>query len=359
MVNDGLLLVGLGFNIEVTNTNDAPTASDINITIDEDSNKTFSGSDFNFTDIDTVDTFQAVIITTLPTIGVLTFNDTNITLNQSIPTANISHLVFKPLANENGSPYDSFGFKVNDGELNSSNEYNATIHVTEVDDAPVINPIDDINRIEGASDFNITLVATDVENNPISYSATSSNTNIATVSIVNGVLTVHQETNEFGVVTIEVNATANGVSVLETFTLSISSVNDAPVIETVFNCITLNVSQRFILDLNVNDNEGDELEVTVTSNSDFVKLTPQWTNTLQHAEYDGVALNVTIDAVIVSPDETVTITVQVKDTEFTTSKSFNIRLITTDQEALNQAEGRRKFINIFPSIWYILHPDNN
>jgi hypothetical protein len=344
--------------VSVTAVNDAPTSSNLNFTIDEDTNKTFSASDFNFTDVDTGDLLETVIISTLPSIGRLTLNDNNVTLNQSIDRVDITSLVFSPLANENGSPYDSFGFIVNDGELNSSSEYNATIHVTAIDDAPVLNPIADINSIEDATDFNVTLVATDEENNPISYSATSSNNNIATVDIVNGVLVVSQGTNEFGSVTITVNATANGISTVQTFTVNISSVNDAPVIESTLDDITINTTTSFTLALKVNDNEGDDLEVDVSvNNNTFVKLNPQWTNSLQQAEYDGVALNLTIDAIVQSTESTVTVTVRVKDAEFTTSKSFTIRLITRDLEAAIEAENRRKFINILPPILYIILSD--
>ncbi len=343
--------------VTVTNVNDAPTASNISFTIDEDTNKTFISNDFNFTDVDTGDTLESIFITSLEDNGSLMLNNVDVTLNQEILLADIGNLSFSPYSNDNGIAYATFGFMVNDGESNST-AYTVTINVTAEDDAPVLDPIADINSIEDSTNLNITLHATDEENNPISYTATSSNNNIVTVDIVNGVLVVSQEANAFGVVTIEVTATANGISTAQTFTVNISSVNDAPVIESPLADITLNATTSFTLGLKVNDNEGDDLEVDVSVNdSTFVKLKPQWTNALQQAEYDGVALSLKINAAVLSTEETATVTVRVKDGEFTTSKNFTIHLISTDQEAAIEAENRRKFINILPAILSLILSD--
>jgi surface protein len=233
---------------------------------------------------------------------------------------------------------DTFGWTITDGGLDAS--------------------IEDITVIEDSSDFNVTLNPTDGNSNTITYSATSSNTNIATVSIVDNVLHISLVENEFGVVSIEVNGTVNGVSVVQTFTVNISAVNDAPVIETTLGNITFNATTSFILSLKVNDSEGDTLEVIAsTSNATIAKLTPQWTNSLQQADYDGVALSLKIDASVLSAEETATVTVNVKDGEFTTSKSFTIELITTDQEALNEAESRENAKKILPIILFLLTSD--
>ncbi|MFK5975246.1 MAG: Ig-like domain-containing protein, partial [Sulfurovum sp.] len=117
-------------------TNQSPTSSNTSFTIDEDTNKTFEDSDFSFIDMDRGSSLNAIIITTLPIAGVLTLSDVIVTLNQEITTANIANLKFIPKANENGIPYTTFEFKVNDGEANSTLVYTATINVNAVYDAP-------------------------------------------------------------------------------------------------------------------------------------------------------------------------------------------------------------------------------
>ncbi|MDD2699530.1 MAG: ubiquitin-like protein, partial [Arcobacteraceae bacterium] len=62
-VTDGVNEVPHNFQITVANVNDAPTSQDINITINEDANKTFSINDFNFTDVDFNSSLHSVYIT--------------------------------------------------------------------------------------------------------------------------------------------------------------------------------------------------------------------------------------------------------------------------------------------------------
>jgi len=126
--------------ITVKNTNDAPTSQDLNITMDEDTSITFELNDFNFTDVDKGANLHSIFITRLPTAGSLKFSGEDVILNQEILDVNITNLTFTPVANAFGIPYDSFGFKVNDGEANSTNEYNATINVNNVAEPTIPTP---------------------------------------------------------------------------------------------------------------------------------------------------------------------------------------------------------------------------
>ena len=132
-VTDGTASTSLAsFNLVVTNTNDAPTSSDNSFTIDEDTSKTFVSSDFTFIDDDTIhgDALDSIVITSLETAGSLKLNGADVTLNQKINVSDISNLVFIPVVDTYGSPYATFGFKVNDGEANSISTYTTTINVT-------------------------------------------------------------------------------------------------------------------------------------------------------------------------------------------------------------------------------------
>ena len=210
------------------NPNNIPTSADLNITIDEDTSKTFAENDFNFTDVDAGDELDSIYITTLESDGNLTLSGSEVILNQQITVANIPNLVFTPVANANGTPYTTFGFKVNDGEDNSSSEYTATVNVTAVDDAPVLDAITNQSQSEDFTDFNITLTSTDAEGTPISYTVGSSNPEISNVSIVDGKVVVTRVSNANGFIVVEVNATSNGLTDTQTFDLNITAVDDAP-----------------------------------------------------------------------------------------------------------------------------------
>jgi VCBS repeat-containing protein len=130
----------------VANINDAPTSVDKTVTINEDASQIFAVSDFGFTDAaGESDTLSAVIISTLPALGTLTLNNVNVVQGQRIPVATIPTLKYTPALNGNGLNYASIGFKVQDnggtanGGVDTSVIANTlTIHVTAVNDAPVV-----------------------------------------------------------------------------------------------------------------------------------------------------------------------------------------------------------------------------
>ncbi|RKZ84005.1 MAG: hypothetical protein DRQ39_08835, partial [Gammaproteobacteria bacterium] len=125
---------------EVVPDNNAPTASNNTVTTNEDATYTFSASEFNFSDIDG-DTLASIKITTLEAVGALQLFGVDVTLNQVITKADIDagNLKFVPVADANGTGYDSFGFSVNDGTTDSAGTYTQTVDVTAVNDAPVAN----------------------------------------------------------------------------------------------------------------------------------------------------------------------------------------------------------------------------
>ncbi|MCP5013602.1 MAG: hypothetical protein GY942_26845, partial [Aestuariibacter sp.] len=87
------------------------------------------------------DTLASIKVTTLETAGSLQLSGVDVTLNQVISKANIDagNLKFVPVANANGSSYDSFAFSVNDGTTDSASSYTLTVDVTAVNDAPSID----------------------------------------------------------------------------------------------------------------------------------------------------------------------------------------------------------------------------
>ncbi|MDY3205019.1 MAG: DUF4347 domain-containing protein, partial [Arcobacter sp.] len=143
-VNDGTIdsVSSNTITYDVTAVNDAPTAIDKTITINEDTPTLLSVSDFGFSDVDTTDTLTSVKITSLSTHGMLEYNNGTswvaVSLNQVITATDITDgkLRFNPALNENGTAYATFDFTVNDGTTDSVNANTITYNVTAVNDAP-------------------------------------------------------------------------------------------------------------------------------------------------------------------------------------------------------------------------------
>ena len=120
-----------------------PTASDNTVTTNEDTPHVFSVSDFGYTDADDDDALVSVKITTLEDAGALQYYNgsawVDVTLNQVITATDIANnkLRLNPTADENGSPYTTFNFTVNDGDADSATPNTITVNVTAVNDVPV------------------------------------------------------------------------------------------------------------------------------------------------------------------------------------------------------------------------------
>jgi VCBS repeat-containing protein len=145
-VSDGTATDTAVITITVIGVNDAPTASNGTVNINENNQastagdrtpsnitKVFAVSDFNFADDDTSGSLTKVKITTLESAGALEYNNgsswADVTLNQEISATDISNnrLRFTPVANSESNP--TFGFKVHDGTDYSSSLYTMTISV--------------------------------------------------------------------------------------------------------------------------------------------------------------------------------------------------------------------------------------
>merc|ERR1711964_515059 len=133
---------------------------------------------------------------------------------------------YTPNANYNGS--DSFTFRTNDGSV-SSNTATVTITVTSSNDAPELTTIGNISLGEDADDQIIELTASDLDGDALTYAITNSNTDLATATIEGNKLTLDLQPDQNGSssFTVTVND-PNGSSDSQTFSLTVSAVNDAP-----------------------------------------------------------------------------------------------------------------------------------
>ena len=123
--------------------NTPPAGADATRTIAEDTPYTIAASDLGFSDADLGQTLSGVRIVTTPTNGTLQLNGVAVAPNQLIPLAalNAGQLRFVPDANENGTPYGSFTFSVQDSAGGADPTPNTfAFNVTPVNDNPAANP---------------------------------------------------------------------------------------------------------------------------------------------------------------------------------------------------------------------------
>lgn len=105
--------------LNVLSVNDAPRGADTTLVVQVDASRTLQASDFGFTDPDDSppNRLYAVVITSLPSSGRLTFIGAPLTL---VPTAvsatqlAAGTLAFTPALGQTGNPYANFSFRVQD-----------------------------------------------------------------------------------------------------------------------------------------------------------------------------------------------------------------------------------------------------
>ena len=240
--------------VSVTAVNDAPVINTVFNSISIVENNGTSSYDINISDIElsdltlTIESNNTSILTVTPN------------WSGALDSSNwINSFNLTTVQNANGVV--RITITVDDGELNTKKTFD--INVTAIDYAPVLDAIADIDKNEDDSSFDVTLNASDSDGDTISYQATSSNSLIATVIENSGVLTITPLANQYGVVTIEVVASANNKSDTKSFKVNIASVNDAPTI-TINENITIDENQEQILSFSAIDVDGDNIAVTTT-----------------------------------------------------------------------------------------------
>ena len=149
--------------VNVLPINDPPTGDNNTVTTNEDVTYSFTVADFtfNYLDIDG-DAFSEIRITSLESVGSLLLGGTPVALNDVITAAQLSagQLTFVPVADQSGSPYDSFDFEVGDGTDFSTTGYTMTVNVVPVNDPPggdnnTVTTNEDVTYIFTVADFSI------------------------------------------------------------------------------------------------------------------------------------------------------------------------------------------------------------
>ena len=259
--------------------NTPPQGADGSASLDEDSSHSFSAADFAFNDADAGQHLQAVRIDSLPGAGSLTFDGVAVVPGQVIAAADLGKLTFTPDANDNGAPYASFGFSVQDsaGAFDSAS-HTFTLDVTPVDDPSVLLPnVASMDEDDGSATGNVLDNDSDVDNtlSVSSYSVAGFSGNIAAgtgttivgvgsiVIYANGHYSFTPDANYHGAVPQITYTTNTGAS--STLDITVNSANDLPVAE--------NASKSTLEDTPVSgqvvasDVDGDALTYTLKPSS--------------------------------------------------------------------------------------------
>lgn len=208
------------FAVVVTGQNDAPVIAGISaFTINEDSGRT--NKTFTVTDADNV----------ISNITVTAFSsDTNIVTVALSGTTTNRTLAVTTVTNAFGAP--TISIVASDGSAASTNSF--TLTVTGVNDGPVLSSLTNVTVLEDSAATGRTVVVTDLDNDigDVTVTATSSATNVATVNVTgsttNRTLTVTPATNGVGTSTITYIADDGARTATNSFTVTITAVNDAP-----------------------------------------------------------------------------------------------------------------------------------
>lgn len=141
--------------VDVTPISSSPTGTSNTVTTIANVPYTFKSTDFGFSDPydRSVNTFLAVKMTTLPTLGQLTDNGVAVVAGSSVPVTDINanKLVFTPFANGTGPNYSSFTFQARDngGTANGGSDTDLTPRTMTISVLPVTQTLQFGTTISG------------------------------------------------------------------------------------------------------------------------------------------------------------------------------------------------------------------
>lgn len=192
-VSDGTDTDSATFNVNVTAVNDAPVLTGVgNQTMLEDTSVNIS---LSASDIES-DALTYSLVTAS--------SELNAVISGSTLTVTVT-----PATNYNG--VGAITLEVSDGALTDTETFNVTVQNN--NDAPTITPLSDV-AFHFDSSTTLTLSASDIDGDALTYSAVSANTGIVTTSVSGNQLTLTSVTNAIASTSVTVtvndgNATAN------------------------------------------------------------------------------------------------------------------------------------------------------
>nr|AFI78505.1 serine proteinase precursor protein [uncultured bacterium ws156A7] len=237
-------------SITITPENDAPVANGQAVNTAEDTAKaiTLTGSDVDG------DALTYIVVSD-PAHGML--------------TGTAPSLTYTPDGDYNGS--DSFTFKVNDGTVDSGL---ATVNITidPVNDAPTISDIVDQTTDEDTATGALAFTIGDLETSPdlLTVSGDSSNTTLVPSGNIvfggsgaNRTVTVTPADDQYGTATISVTVDDGTDTTVDTFLVTVSAANDAPVADD--QSLAAKEDTDKAITLTASDVDGDSLGYSVVT----------------------------------------------------------------------------------------------
>lgn len=318
-VSDGVNVSTETFRIRVTPVNDAPGISTIsNVTTTEDT----AVGPYRFT-ISDVENTAGTLIVTATSDDQSVVRDSDIILGGTGANRTIS---LTPAPNANGGPA-TITVRVFDGTTATTETFEVT--VTPANDPPTVATIPNVTIDEDTTAGPYTFAIGDVDDDAaaLTVMATSSNQGlIADAGIVlggvgaNRTITVTPLANASGTATITVVVSDGRESVLSTFEVTVTPVNDAPEIAAIPNATTAEDTPIGPYTFSIGDVETAVADLVLTATSSDQDIVADSAITL-----GGTAGNRTIS---ISPGRnafgTVTITLTVSDGATTTLQTFDL-----------------------------------
>jgi hypothetical protein len=284
------------FDITVNPLNDLPTAADNTVNGFENGVIQFNTAQFSYADTDG-DPLDHIEITLAPGLGSLwvDVNGNNIIdggeaalpglSNVSAADIAAGNLKFEPIADENGIPYTTFDFRVNDGTDYSAVAYTMTLNIQAVNSEPSFTAGADENINEDAGAQTVLAWATAIDpgapdegGDVLTFVLSNDNNPLFTVQPavdpITGDLTYTPAPNAFGVANVDIyleddGGTADGgddTSPTQSFVITVNSVNDEPTaLDNTVNLFENSIITFVIGHFNYADTEGDpftQVEIT-------------------------------------------------------------------------------------------------
>lgn len=266
--------VSTSFTLTVTPVNDAPTVNGpANQTIDEDES---TGSlSFTVADID-----SGTLSVTAASSNTTLIPNANIVVAPVSGAPGTRSVTVTPAANRNGGPV-TITLTASDGSLTGSDTFTVTVNAS--NDAPTIsgpaNQTIDEDETTGALTFSVA----DIDSATLTVTASSNNTTLipnANVVVApasgapgNRTVTVTPSADGHGgPVTITLQVSDGSLSASDTFTVTVSSVNDPPTISNITNKTVEPDTSTGAIAFTIGDPDGDAL--TVSASSSVTRVAP-------------------------------------------------------------------------------------
>ena len=244
-ITDGTYVISQAINITIAPVNDDPVLTTLN-TIAIDEGTASSPIAFSATDVDG-DTLTYTFST--PTKGLITRDDVNDTY------------VYTPNADSNGS--DSFTVSVTDGTVTVTETVNITINA--INDDPVLTTSNTITIDEDTPSSAISFAATDVDGDTLTYTFSNPDKGLITRDDANGTYIYTPNTDSVDSDSFTISVSDGAVTVTETVNVTITGVNDDPVLVTPTTLSLVENSASSSISFIATDVDGDTLTYAFSS----------------------------------------------------------------------------------------------